>query len=618
MDKLIESIIKNKTECFFISPHLDDAAFSAGELMIHLAGKVNITVINVFTSAGDEKNTLSARAYLKQCKSNNLKILYQQRINEDKIALSTLGAKIYNLGYTDALWRKKRSPGKLNKFFGKYIPEFDRIYPTYKFNVVSGKVGSEDEPLKTEITRKIEFIIGKGEKNTKIFCPVGFGDHVDHLITRDICNKSFGNSVIYWSDFPYSLRSEQNQFIKNSNFDNLSLEIKSDKKQNLCELYSSQVNQVIRDRKTLCKSESFYINKIEPKKIQVVINKLLTDQLYEDWLSLWNNSQEANYVNSPYWFLSVIETFKYKDYVVVAIYEDKQLAGVLTLIKQKKYGVDFYTVLPGDFVCGLPFLLSQQKQNLVKSLLETLLGIGNIFMDNIPEQFANHLEEMTPHMDRIYQDFNYFLTFEKDINGQIVIKDRKKLMHRAKQVEKKFTLRSYTGNESQILDTVFEIDSKSRKKTRGYNVFSSNVMRRFYRTLAKRFGEYFSVHILYFENIPVAFRVGFVVNNIFFASQIAFSDKYRAYSPGNVLLVKFIEEFGIGKIKKVDFGSGNNEFKRTVSNGFRLLNKVVISKNVFIRNYIKIIYFSKDKVFKQMEKHLWVYSMYRNTFRKFM
>src|SRR4030042_3118942 len=109
MEDFLKNIINNKTHCYFISPHFDDAIFSVGELMQYLSGKVDTTVINIFTSCGAAKNSLSARAYLKQCQQDDAKKLFKVRIDEDQRALTSISAKVHNFGYTDALWRRKKA-----------------------------------------------------------------------------------------------------------------------------------------------------------------------------------------------------------------------------------------------------------------------------------------------------------------------------------------------------------------------------------------------------------------------------------------------------------------------------------------------------------------------------
>ena len=110
---------KIKSPCFFISPHLDDAVFSAGGLMIFLAKKNPVTVVNVFTEAGDLPYTLSAKKYLSVCEVDDARKLFEQRRNEDQKVLEKVGVKVVNLGFVDALWRKKEGVARF-----KIIPEF--------------------------------------------------------------------------------------------------------------------------------------------------------------------------------------------------------------------------------------------------------------------------------------------------------------------------------------------------------------------------------------------------------------------------------------------------------------------------------------------------------------
>lgn len=256
---LIESIIKNKTTCFFVSPHLDDAAFSAGGLIYYLSDKVDIIVINVFTNSGDGKNTLSAKAYLEQCQVGDPKRLFDHRIAEDYRALTKIDVRIHNLDYTDALWREIKHPGVIRKLIGKFIPELNRLYPTYRFNVISGKFAKEDEKFIYEIGNKIKSIIK--DENVKIFCPIGFGNHVDHILVRDICHEFFDDRLVYWSDIPYCLQSSKiNNFIKNNHLKKYIFEINAENKIKICESYVSQISQTIKDKKILRNPEIYYIN----------------------------------------------------------------------------------------------------------------------------------------------------------------------------------------------------------------------------------------------------------------------------------------------------------------------------------------------------------------------
>jgi LmbE family N-acetylglucosaminyl deacetylase len=228
----IESIIQNKTECFFISPHLDDAALSAGGLIAYLSQRTKVHVITLFTEALSP-SSISAKQFLKQCHQQDPKKLFQERREEDLNAFNSLGIQSIHLGYIDALWRKKRKNNFLFKILGKFIPEFDCVYPTYRLHISQGKISKNDNELIIEIAQKLNEIFKKSGSNNAVFCPLGIGDHVDHVITRKIVEQVV--KPIYWADQPYVLRS--NLQVKNS----FEFEFNNEKKNKLLSMYRTQI-----------------------------------------------------------------------------------------------------------------------------------------------------------------------------------------------------------------------------------------------------------------------------------------------------------------------------------------------------------------------------------------
>lgn len=207
LDETISNIVKNKTPCVFVSPHLDDAIFSAGGLIFELAGKTDVYVFTVFTEVISERTTLSAKNFLRLCGYKRAKDLFSARRTEDKNTLESMGVKSAHLGFEDAAWRKKIKAGKFRRILGKILPEFVSIYPFFKTGVVSGVISPHDEGLKEKIKEKL--VSETGEKiagNFVIFCPAGIGGHVDHLITREACEELYSN-LIFWSDYPYNIKS---------------------------------------------------------------------------------------------------------------------------------------------------------------------------------------------------------------------------------------------------------------------------------------------------------------------------------------------------------------------------------------------------------------------------
>ncbi len=252
----VDQIIANKTHCFIVSPHLDDAVFSAGGLISRLAGKTKVTVINVFTSCGKSNSSLSAKVFLKQCDYKSKEALFADRVKEDREIFTKLGVEVNYLDEVDALWRQKNNfPSKI---LGSVLPELGNVYPTYRFHISTGKVSRHDKKLIERLADKIVSLL-PGDSYL-VFSPIGIGKHVDHLVVRESCLSVIPrDKLIFWTDFPYLLSHKVNRnFIKSQNISAFELETDTAKKISLCKKYYSQYSQVIKDDNSLKVSEMFY------------------------------------------------------------------------------------------------------------------------------------------------------------------------------------------------------------------------------------------------------------------------------------------------------------------------------------------------------------------------
>lgn len=204
---LIESIVSKKTPCLFVSPHLDDAVLSAGDLISYLADKTEVKVVTVFTEPSPKPYTLSAKSFLRQCGyGGRAEELFAERRKEDKEIFSRIGVEAIHLGFIDATWRKKETISFPRKIAAHFIPELGHRYPVHQLNVISGKIVKEDFLLIDEIGASVRKIAGDW-KDYAVFSPVSFGNHVDHTLTREMSGRFFSNAIL-WSDFPYNLESK--------------------------------------------------------------------------------------------------------------------------------------------------------------------------------------------------------------------------------------------------------------------------------------------------------------------------------------------------------------------------------------------------------------------------
>ena len=77
--------------------------------------------------------------------------------------------------------------------------------PTYRFDIARGRVSREDRRCLPRLCTELSRALGPNPPQT-VFCPLGVGRHVDHLLVRAMGVMLFPHAVFY-ADFPYVLRS---------------------------------------------------------------------------------------------------------------------------------------------------------------------------------------------------------------------------------------------------------------------------------------------------------------------------------------------------------------------------------------------------------------------------
>jgi LmbE family N-acetylglucosaminyl deacetylase len=188
--------------CLFLSPHLDDAVLSCGALLRALSGRCAVTVATAFTTADGPPHTFAARSFLRQCSVSDAATLFAARRAEDQQVLAELGAAHVHYGFTDALFRRRKVPALLARSAGRILPELVHRYPTYRWDIAKGRIARGDTSLIATLTDVVADQIrqiGAG----LVFCPLGVGRHVDHLVIRAV-GQRFPDCVVYYADFPYN------------------------------------------------------------------------------------------------------------------------------------------------------------------------------------------------------------------------------------------------------------------------------------------------------------------------------------------------------------------------------------------------------------------------------
>lgn len=183
-----EAILNKYHKFVFISPHLDDAILSCGNLIYELKKRdKKIFIITVFTRASRIESP-QAKKYLNQCLYTNAQKIFKDREKEDLNVCNSLDIIPIHMGFIDAAWRHyNRKP---------VYHSNDRQY--------SGEISYKDKDMIKKITDKLKKIIDNNNK-ILLLSPLGIGNHIDHLIVNKIVGK-IKIDKIFWEDFPYSTK----------------------------------------------------------------------------------------------------------------------------------------------------------------------------------------------------------------------------------------------------------------------------------------------------------------------------------------------------------------------------------------------------------------------------
>ncbi|MFQ5886849.1 MAG: PIG-L deacetylase family protein [Anaerolineae bacterium] len=170
----------------YLSPHLDDAVLSCGGLIRKqtLAGE-RVLVVTLFAGAPSYEYLSPFARFLHLLWGRHPDPVGHRR-QEDRAALSRLGADPLHLGFLEAIYREP--------------PTF-----LYRSNrALFGAVHPKDERLHVELASAMEGVAER-EGKSLLYAPLAVGHHVDHQIARRAADslRRRGYPVTYYEDFPY-------------------------------------------------------------------------------------------------------------------------------------------------------------------------------------------------------------------------------------------------------------------------------------------------------------------------------------------------------------------------------------------------------------------------------
>ncbi|MGH3907128.1 MAG: PIG-L deacetylase family protein [Pseudonocardiaceae bacterium] len=173
-----------------ISPHLDDAALSAGATLAEFAARgAAVDVFTLFAAAPRQPLSAVARAFHAKCGLPRDASAGALRIDEDRAAMDQLGVRAHHCGFLDAIYR--RAPD------GRWLCEQDRA--------MFDDLLLDPAGLLSEVTHEVRRILDAVRPDLVLTC-AAVGDHIDHRLTRAAVLVATATvPLLLWEDLPYAI-----------------------------------------------------------------------------------------------------------------------------------------------------------------------------------------------------------------------------------------------------------------------------------------------------------------------------------------------------------------------------------------------------------------------------
>ncbi|NJC34689.1 LmbE family N-acetylglucosaminyl deacetylase [Sphingomonas jejuensis] len=166
-----------------ISPHLDDAAFSAGGMLAaHARGGGRVTIVTCFTGNVPQPTGFALACQLDKGLPPDVDYMALRR-DEDRAACAVIGAVPVHLPLLEA---PHRGYGSAPELFGKRREDDGMLAPLTE--ALSARIAALSPDL----------LLG----------PMAIGDHVDHWLVRDAL-AAIGTPCLLWEDWPYLRRTDR-------------------------------------------------------------------------------------------------------------------------------------------------------------------------------------------------------------------------------------------------------------------------------------------------------------------------------------------------------------------------------------------------------------------------
>lgn len=293
----------------------------------------------------------------------------------------------------------------------------------------------------------------------------------------------------------------------------------------------------------------------------IIVRQTVDNDLLGKWKTLWEQSNEGHFFNTPEWFLAARDVYHIKQFRIITIEDNGELVLVLPLVKKKVFGIPVWTYLGSKFVNKSSLLIKEIDKSILKDLSHFLMKHGDFYLPELSREIAEILCDDTPCLIKKEASVNFYLPIDPDPFCFISSKNKSQIRGIMRKNKKDISFKTFIG-DNKSLDTVFELDMRSSKKRQGKATFITKEDKLFFCKLLQLMPKSFVIDFVYHQNKPIIYSIGFAYKNIFHASNTAFDANYRFLRPGKLLTHYRIAKLQEEKSDLFDFGRGNSALKR--------------------------------------------------------
>jgi LmbE family N-acetylglucosaminyl deacetylase len=168
----------------YLSPHLDDAALSCGgQIAQRTAVGQHVLIVTIMAGEppGEGLTGYAQELHGRWQLAHNAVAV---RRAEDVAACRILGADFQHWAVPDCIYRLNPADGR----------------PLYTdWAQITGGIHEAERPLLDTLAQQLAQLPACDQ----VIVPLGVGQHVDHLITRQAAERCFQETLTYYEDYPY-------------------------------------------------------------------------------------------------------------------------------------------------------------------------------------------------------------------------------------------------------------------------------------------------------------------------------------------------------------------------------------------------------------------------------